>query len=95
MSVVATFLVYALNLFLLLLLVRVIMGYVFMFSPGFRASGAVAALLEIVYTVTDPPVRLMRRLIPPLRVGRVSLEIGVIVLFIVTRIVIGILSDYR
>ena len=39
-------------------------------SPGRGARSGVAAIgLEIVYVATDPPVRLLRRLVPPLRMG--------------------------
>ena len=36
---------------------------------------------EAIYTVTDPPLRFLRRLIPPLRLGQVQLDLAFIVLF--------------
>jgi YggT family protein len=29
---------------------------------------------ELVYTVTDPPIKLLRRFIPPLRIGPVAID---------------------
>ena len=83
MSVVREVLGTALFVFWLLLLIRVIAEWVFMFRGNSRASGPVATLLEITYTVTDPPIKALRRVIPPLRLGRVQLDLCVIVLFIV------------
>lgn len=94
-SVVAEVIVYALYVFLGLLFFRLVMEYVFMFRRSYRASGVLAILLEAAYTVTDPPLKALRRVLPPLRLGGVSLDLGFIVLFIVTRILIGIVSGYR
>ena len=95
-SVVATVVVYVLYVFLLMLFVRLIMGYVFMFSPSYRASGVVAVLLEVVYTVTDPPLKALRRVLPPLRIGRVSFELGMLLLFIVIQaVLIPLFAGYR
>lgn len=94
-SVVASVLFYALYVFWILMIVRLIIGYVFMFQPSFRASGVVAVLLEVTYTVTDPPVKALRRVLPPLRIGNFSLDLGFIVVIIVTRILMGQVAQYR
>ena len=95
MSVVATVVVYALYVFLILLFFRLVMEYVFMFRRSYRATGVVALALEAAYTVTDPPLKALRRVLPPLRFGNISLDLGFILLFIVTRILIGVFSGYR
>lgn len=87
MSVVAQVLDLLLFLFWLLLIFRLVMEYVFMFARSFRPSGVLAALLELCYTVTDPPLNALRRLIPPLRVGGVSLDLGFLVLIILIIVV--------
>ena len=94
-SVVASVLVWLLYAFLALMFVRLIMGYVFMFNRSYRPTGFVAVLLELTYTVTDPPVRALRRVLPPLRIGSVSIDLGFILVFIVVRILIDLLSQYR
>ena len=48
-------------------------------------------VFEFVYTLTDPPLRLLRRLIPPLRVGNVAFDLGFLVLFIAIVVVRNIL----
>jgi len=85
----------ALIVFLILLIARLIMEYVFMFARSWRPSGAIAVALELVYSVTDPPLRALRRIIPPLRLGRVSIDLSFLVLFIVVQILIGVLGNVR
>lgn len=84
--VVAAVLYYALTVFLVLLFLRLVFEYVFLLARSFRPTGAVAMLLELIYTVTDPPLRALRRVLPPLRIGGVSLDLAFLVLFIVVTI---------
>lgn len=74
---------YALTVFLVLMFVRVVFEYVFLLARSYKPSGVVALLLELMYSVTDPPLKLLRRVLPPLRVGGVSLDLAFLVLFIV------------
>lgn len=69
-------------IFLLFLVFRLIMEYVFMLARSFRPSGPVAIALELAYSVTDPPLKLLRRVLPPLRIGQVSIDLGFLVLFL-------------
>lgn len=84
--VVAAVLYYLLTVFLVLLFLRLIFEYVFLLARGFRPTGLVAVLLELIYTVTDPPLKALRRILPPLRIGGVSLDLAFLVLFIVVTI---------
>ena len=95
MSLVATIVFDALLVFLVLLLFRLIMEYVFMFARSYSPSGVVAVALELCYTVTDPPLKALRRVIPPLRVGRVSIDLSFIVLFFVVQILMRVVGEYR
>ena len=95
-SAVATVIVYALFVFWILMIVRLVIGYVFMFQPSYRATGVVAVLLEATYTITDPPLKALRRVLPPLRIGRISLDLGFILLIIVVRsVLIPLFQGYR
>jgi YggT family protein len=67
----------------LLLIARWIIDLVLILSRSFRPTGPLVLLFEIVYTATDPPLRFIRRFIPPLRVGSVALDLGFLLLFIV------------
>jgi YggT family protein len=91
-SLAATIVYDALLVFLVLLLFRLIMEYVFMFARSYRPAGPVAIALELCYTVTDPPLKALRRVIPPLRVGRVSIDLSFIVLFFVVQILMRVVA---
>ncbi len=86
--------IYALYILVGLLIVRLILDYVMMFARNFRPKGLVAAVLELAYSVTDPPLRALRRVIPPLRLGRFSLDLSFIVLFISAYVLIDVIDPY-
>lgn len=73
-------LIYALYL---TLLARFILGAVLAYGRRWQPGRGSAAALEIVWSVTDPPLRALRRVIPPLRIGSVSLDLASIVLLVI------------
>lgn len=93
--IAATIGVYVLAVFIGLLVIRFIMDWVMVLSREYRPTGPVAAALELAYTATDPPIKALRRVIPPLRLGRASLDIAFLVVFVVATTLIKILSSYR
>ncbi|MFC7216695.1 YggT family protein [Streptomyces polyrhachis] len=76
--------------FLGVLIFRLIMDYVFMFARSWQPGKAMVVLLEGTYTVTDPPLKLLRRFIPPLRLGGVALDLSFFVLMIIVWILIQV-----
>ncbi|WAL69771.1 YggT family protein [Amycolatopsis cynarae] len=74
---------YVLFVFWLLLTVRVVVELVRFFAREWRPAGGVAVTLETIYTVTDPPVRLVRRIIPMVRIGGAGLDLSIMVLLLV------------
>ena len=93
MRVVYTVLYYALWVFFGLLWVRFIIDWVMVFARSWRPSGAAAALLEVTYSATDPPLRALRRFLPPLRLGSMAVDIAFILLFIVTYALIQVVGS--
>jgi len=77
--------------FLIFLLARAVLDWVQFFAHDWRPKGAVLVLAEAVYTVTDPPLKLLRRLIPPLRLGNVSIDVAYMVLFAVCWVLLAVL----
>jgi YggT family protein len=82
----------ALNFFLLTLFARLILDYVRMFRPDWRPRGVLLPVAEIIYTITDKPLSFVRKYIPPFRMGPVALDMSFIVLFFGIQILIAILS---
>jgi len=71
-----------LTLFKWVLFARLIIDYVRMFARNWRPKSAMIALFEVVYAITDPPMKFVGRFIPPLRLGGVSLDLSFIVILL-------------
>jgi YggT family protein len=69
--------------FFLTLIGRFVMGYVLQFGRRWQPGRGAAATMEIVWSVTDPPLKALRRVIPPLRLGTVSLDLSSLVLLVI------------
>ncbi|MEU1088480.1 YggT family protein [Streptomyces sp. NPDC005576] len=78
----------ALMCFLIVLIFRLVMDYVFQFARSWEPGKPMVVVLEATYSVTDPPLKLLRRLIPPLRLGGVALDLSFFVLMIIVYILI-------
>jgi len=74
---------YVLFFFWLLLAARIVVEMVRSFARQWRPAGAPAVALEVVFTATDPPVKLLRRVIPVVRIGGVGLDLSIMVLLLV------------
>ena len=68
--------------FLILLFARFVVDWVMVLARSWRPQGLVAAGLEVVYSTTDPPLKAIRKLIPPLNLGSIRLDLGFMVLLI-------------
>ena len=88
MTAVGSVLYTVLWLYLLVLLARVVIDLVMMLSRDWTPRGFVLLIVEAVYTVTDPPLKLLRRFIPPLKFGGVALDLSFLVLFIIINILL-------
>lgn len=72
----------ALFLFWLLLIARIVVEFIRSFSREWQPKGATVVILEVIMTLTDPPVKLLRRLIPQLTVGAVRFDLSIMVLLL-------------
>ncbi|MCU1423872.1 MAG: YggT family protein [Microbacteriaceae bacterium] len=73
-SIVATILYIALNLFVFIMWARFILDLAAMLARQWRPRGLVLVLAELVYTVTDRPIKAVRRVVPPLRAGGIVID---------------------
>ncbi|KAA0023147.1 YggT family protein [Antrihabitans cavernicola] len=83
---------FVLFVFWLLLIGRIIIEFIRTFARDWRPTGIVVVILEAVFTVTDPPVKLLRRLIPPINLGGVRLDLSIMVLLFVVFILMSIVQ---
>lgn len=93
MSTILSLLATILWFYMLILIARLIFDWVQVFSRSWEPSGPVLIIAEVVYTITDPPINFLRRFIPPLKLGQVSLDLSFLVLILGLSIVMGILNS--
>lgn len=74
---------FALFIFWLLLIARVVVEFIRSFSRDWRPTGVTVVILEIIMSITDPPVKVLRRLIPQLTIGAVRFDLSIMVLLLV------------
>jgi YggT family protein len=82
LSLFLSILGFVLFAFWLLLIARVVVEFVRSFSRDWRPRGLMVVLLEVIMTVTDPPVKLLRRIIPQLTIGAVRFDLSIMVLLL-------------
>jgi YggT family protein len=88
-------LVYIVLLFVFVaLIVRLVFDWVQMFAREWRPRGIALVAAHAVYSITDPPLKVLRRVIPPLRLGGVSLDLGFLVLFIALSVAMSITRGF-
>ena len=88
MEVLQIVLRYVLTIYLVILIGRMIFGWVQVFAREWRPTGILLVLAEAIFTVTDPPLKFLRRFIPSLRLGMVAMDLSFMVLFIVVLILL-------
>lgn len=71
-----------LSVFIIQLFVRLVIDLVQSVSAQWRPRGVMLWVAEVTYTVTDPPVKLVRRFVPPLRLGPVMLDLSFLILLL-------------
>jgi len=81
---------YVLTIYLVILVGRMIFGWIQVFARDWRPTGVLLVLAEAIFTVTDPPLKFLRRFIPPLRLGMVAMDLSFMVLFIVVLILLEV-----
>ncbi|HEX8970293.1 YggT family protein [Oryzihumus sp.] len=78
-------------LFFIALIIRLILDWIQVLARDWRPTGVVLVLAEAVYTVTDPPLKALRRVIPPLSLGSVRLDLAFLVLMLAVSVTLNIL----
>lgn len=63
-------------LYVFVMLGRLVMDWIPFFNREWRPTGLGLVVAEVVYTITDPPIRFFRRIIPPIRMGSIALDLG-------------------
>jgi YggT family protein len=73
----------ALTVYTLILLAKVILSWVVLFGARLPSGGPLRAAIDLIDDVTEPVLRPLRGLIPPVRMGAVGLDLSIILLFVI------------
>ena len=74
--------------------IRFVVDWVQIFARNWAPTGFLLVVLELVYSATDPPIKALRRVIPPLRIGTISLDLSFIIVMIVAYMLLYIVGGF-
>ena len=77
-------------IFFIILIGRLVIDWIQVFARDWRPHGVVLVICEAIYSATDPPLKALRRVLPPLRIGQVQLDLAFIVLFLIVTVVMTV-----
>ena len=83
-------LTYVLTIYLVVLIGRMIFSWVQVFARDWHPTGILLVIAESIFTITDPPLKFLRRFMPTVRLGMVALDLSFMVLFIVVLILLEV-----
>jgi YggT family protein len=89
-STIASIVYYLLLIYFFVLWARLVLDLVRMFNRSWRPAGGLLVVAEVVFTVTDPPIRAVRRVLPPVRMGSVALDFAFTVVMLVVIILMSV-----
>jgi YggT family protein len=93
-SAIASIIYLILWLFVAVLFVRFIVDWVQVFARSWTPKGPALILLEVVYSITDPPILFFRRFIPPLRLGSVALDLSFLLVMVIAYLLLSIAGSF-
>ena len=92
LGILGSILDFLLFIFFILLIGRLVLDWVQVFSRAWRPRGVMLVIAEAVYTVTDPPLKALRRVIPPLSLGQIRLDLAFLVLMLAVTFAMAVIA---
>ncbi|CAM3137066.1 YggT family protein [Williamsia muralis] len=92
MTIAREIIYYLLFIYWLLLLGRLVIELVRTFAREWRPTGASVVVIETVFTTTDPPIKALRRILPPIPLGPVRLDLSLMITMIVVLIAMSLVA---
>lgn len=90
MYVVGSIIHVILFVFIALMWVRFIVDWVMVFARQWQPTGPLLVVLEVVYSVTDPPIKALRKVIPPLRLGNFALDLSFLLVLVIAWVLLNV-----
>lgn len=83
----------ALWVFIALMWIRFVVDWVQVFARNWAPSGILLVVLEVVYSATDPPINALRKVIPPLRLGSIAIDLSFIIVMITAYLLLYVVGQ--
>ncbi|WP_028046931.1 YggT family protein [Cellulomonas sp. URHE0023] len=93
MHLIGSVLYFVVLVFFLILLVRLVLDWVQFFAREWHPTGLALVVAEVTYSVTDPPLKALRRILPPIRIGSIQLDLAFMVVFILCLILMRVFGS--
>lgn len=90
MNIVGQVIAAVLYVFIAMLWIRFVVDWVQVFARSWEPKGPLLVVLEVVYSVTDPPIKALRKVIPPLRLGQVALDLSFLIVLVGSMVLLSI-----
>ena len=90
MEIVGSIIHVLLFIFIALLWIRFVVDWVQVFARSWSPRGVLLVILEVVYSVTDPPIKALRRVIPPLRIGNFALDLSFLIVLVAAYVLLRV-----
>jgi len=90
MQIVGSIIHVLLFIFIALLWIRFVVDWVQVFARSWSPRGVLLVILEVVYSVTDPPIKALRRVIPPLRIGNFALDLSFLIVLVAAYVLLRV-----
>jgi YggT family protein len=94
MYVVGSILYVVLWIFIALLWIRFVVDWVQVFARSWTPRGPLLVVLEVVYSATDPPIKALRRVIPPLRIGSIALDLSFLIVLVGAYVLLRVTASF-
>ena len=92
MTAVRQVLYFIVLIFFITLIGRLIIDWIQVFARDWKPRGVMLVIAEAVYSVTDPPLKALRRVLPPLTIGQVQIDLAFIVIFLIVSLLLSLLA---
>ena len=90
--IIRSILYFIVLIFFIFLIGRLILDWIQVFARDWRPRGVMLVIAEAIYSVTDPPLKALRRILPPLTIGQVQIDLAFIVIFLITSLLLSLLA---
>jgi YggT family protein len=90
--IIRSILYFIVLIFFIFLIGRLILDWIRVFARDWRPRGVMLVIAEAIYSVTDPPLKALRRVLPPLTIGQVQIDLAFIVIFLIVSLLLSLLA---